>query len=440
MRIASITAGAAGMFCGSCMKDNALAAALREQGHDALLVPTYTPIRTDEADVSTERVFFGGINVYLQEKFWLFRHTPWLFDRLLDARRLLRWVSPLAARTRYDELGPLTVSMLEGTHGHQRKEVEKLADWLEAEVKPEVVLLTNVLLSGIVPELRRRLGVPVVATLQGDDIFLDALPEAYRRKCAQLIRENGRDMNGYIATSGYYADYMANYLGLDRETIHVVYPGISLKGHGTQEHLVPVRPPYRVGYYARVCPEKGFDRVVDAFIRLRQTPDAPACRLRASGWLGDNHRPFFDEQVKKLALAGLADDFEYVPTPDHESKVRFLNGIDVLSVPTTYREPKGLYVLEAWANGVPVVLPAHGAFPELVGSTGGGLLVEPNDTAALADGLRQVLADPAARDEMGRRGKAAVAERFTAAAMARETAAVLARYVDREAPARQDPR
>src|SRR5205823_7030285 len=105
MRIAYITAGAAGMYCGSCMRDNTLAAALTRAGHDALLIPTYTPIRTDEPDVSRPRVFFGGINVYLQQKSLLFRHTPWLFDRLLDFPRLLRWVSRFAMRTSPDRLG-----------------------------------------------------------------------------------------------------------------------------------------------------------------------------------------------------------------------------------------------------------------------------------------------------------------------------------------------
>src|ERR1043165_5443699 len=114
MRIAYITAGAAGMFCGSCMRDNTLVAALQSAGHDALLIPTYTPIRTDEADVSQDRVFFGGIHVYLQEKVGLFRHTPWLADRLLDVPRLLRWVSRFAGRMKYSELGGLAVSMLKG--------------------------------------------------------------------------------------------------------------------------------------------------------------------------------------------------------------------------------------------------------------------------------------------------------------------------------------
>src|SRR2546423_1116005 len=99
MKIAYITAGAAGMFCGSCMHDNTLVTPLRARGHDALLTPTSTPIRTDEADVSQSRVFFGGINVYLQQHSSLFRKTPWFIDRLLDIPRLLRWVSRFAVNT-----------------------------------------------------------------------------------------------------------------------------------------------------------------------------------------------------------------------------------------------------------------------------------------------------------------------------------------------------
>ena len=176
MRIAFITSGAAGMYCGSCMRDNTLVAALRKLGHDAVLIPTYMPIRTDEEDVSQARVFFGGINVYLQQNSWLFRHTPWLLDRLLDFPRLLRWVSQFAVRTKYSELGAMTVSMLRGRDGKQRKEVAKLTGWLADEIRPDVVVFSNALLSGIIPEIKRRLNVPVLVTLQGDDIFLDALP------------------------------------------------------------------------------------------------------------------------------------------------------------------------------------------------------------------------------------------------------------------------
>jgi glycosyltransferase involved in cell wall biosynthesis len=428
MRIAFITAGAAGMFCGSCMRDNTLATALVELGHDALLIPTFTPIRTDDEDVSEDRVFFGGINVYLREKFRLFRHTPAFLDGMLNAPWLLRWVSRFASSTKYHKLTGLTISMLKGEHGPQRKGVESLLAWLRDEVQPEVVLLTNVLLSGIIPELKDRLGVPVIATLQGDDIFLDALPEDGRRACIELVRQNCEGAEAFICTSRYYADFMADYLGIDASRMRVVHPGINLKGHGG-DHLVPRQPPYRIGYFARICPEKGFHNIIDAFIRLRETPGAPPCKLRASGWLGDGHKTYFHEQVQRLAAYGLSEDFEYVATPDHASKVRFFHSVDVLSVPTVYREPKGLYILEAWANSVPVVQPQHGAFPELIGATGGGILVEPNDPAALADGIRQLLEQPELRDEMGRNGRAAVEERFSAPAMARNTLSVLEQFV-----------
>src|SRR5207247_1976614 len=114
MRIPYTSACSAGMYCGSCLHDNTLVAALIAQGHDALLIPTYTPIRTDEPDMSQPRVFFGGINVYLQQKLALFRHTPWSLDRFLDAPGLLRWVSRFAVKTQADELAELTLSMLQG--------------------------------------------------------------------------------------------------------------------------------------------------------------------------------------------------------------------------------------------------------------------------------------------------------------------------------------
>jgi glycosyltransferase involved in cell wall biosynthesis len=428
MRITYITAGAAGMYCGSCMHDNTLAAALIAQGHDALLVPTYTPIRTDEQDVSLHRVFFSGINVYLQQRFSFFRHTPWLFDRLFAFPGLLRWVvARFAGAIEAQKLGALTVSMLKGEHGFQRKEVEKLVAWLASEVRPEVVNLTNVLLSGMVHEIKATLGVPVLGTLQGDDIYLESLPEPYRTQCLELIRGHCQEIDGFIATSVYYADFMAEYLGIPRERIRVVHPGLNLAGHGGPRPARAVLP-YQVGYFARICPEKGLHVLAEAFHILRKTPGAPPCRLLVSGWLGDSNKAYFEDIRQRIGAWGLVDDFVYTECPDHASKVRFLQGLDVLSVPTTYREPKGLYVLEALANGVPVVQPRHGSFPELVGATGGGLLVNPEDPQDLARGLQRLLEDAAHREELGQKGKEAVHRHFHAARMAFETVQVYGQY------------
>jgi glycosyltransferase involved in cell wall biosynthesis len=425
MRIAFITAGAAGMYCGSCMRDNALVRALQKLGHDALLLPTYTPIRTDEPNVSDPQVFYGGINVYLQEKSSLFRHTPRFIDKLFDWPAMLRWASRYAHRTKYDQLGGLTISMLQGRDGHQRKELDRLVEWLK-EIQPDIVLITAVLLSGIVPELKRALGVPVLATLQGDDIFLEALHPADRQRCLELIRDNCRTLDGFIATSRFYADHMSEFLGVGRERIEAIPPGISLDGHGGPR--LP-RGDFRpaVGFFARIAPEKGFHNLVDAFVELRKTTKAPV--LRASGWLGEQHKPYLEEQIKKLAAAGLAHDFEHIESPDLAAKSRFFRSIDVLSVPTVYREPKGLYVLEAWANGVPVVLPNHGCFSELVDGAGGGRLVPPGDPKALAAELGRLLHEPDLAAQLGATAKAAMAERYTAEAMAKATLSHLERFL-----------
>lgn len=428
MRIVSVTAGAGGMFCGSCMRDNTLAAALIALGHDALLVPTYTPLTTDEPDVSHKRVFLGGVNVYLQQHSWLFRHTPWLLDTLFDGRRLLRWAGSFVGKTDYSKMGGLTISLLEGTHGHQAKEIAKLVEWLKADVKPEAVLMTNALLSGCVPAVRDALGVPVVTTLQGDDVFLDELPVKERARCVELIRANDRHTAAYLVTSDNYAEHMARYFGLDRGKMHVAHAGINTKGHAGPTPRPADRPP-TLGYFARFAPEKGFHNLVEAYIRLRQTPGMPAVRLRYSGWLGEKYTPYFSAQVKRLADVGLAADTEHVPCPDLASKVRFFQSIDVLSVPTVFREPKGLFVLEAWANGVPVVQPNAGTFPELVDRTGGGLLYEWNNTTALVAGLRELLTDLPRAAELGRRGHDGLHRSFTARHMAENTLGVLCRYV-----------
>ncbi len=434
MRIVSITAGAAGMFCGSCMRDNTLAAALLALGHDALLVPTYTPITTDEPDATADRkVFFGGVNVFLQQsKFtsWAFRRTPRFVDAFLNNRRFLRWVGRFAERTDYSRLGPLTVSMLRGRDGNQRKEVGKLIDWLKGDIRPDAVLMTNALLSGIVPELSRQLKVPILTTLQGDDIFLDELPEADRRRCIDLIRANDAFTAGYIATSAAYADRMAAYLGLDRAKMHVVYPGIQTKAYAGAAARPAERPP-TIGYFARLAPEKGFHNLVDAFILFggRASDGGESFKLKFSGWLGAKNKPYLDKQLAKLAAAGLSGAVEWVACPDLASKARFFQSIDVLSVPTTYREPKGLYVLEAWANGVPVVQPDHGSFPELIARTGGGILVPPNDPVALATALRELLADPLRREALGRAGYDGLMASHRAHHMADATLTVLNQYV-----------
>jgi glycosyltransferase involved in cell wall biosynthesis len=156
--------------------------------------------------------------------------------------------------------------------------------------------------------------------------------------------------------------------------------------------------------------------------------------LKVSGWLGANYRAYFDTALAKLHAAGLQDEIEHVDCPTHADKMRFMQSLDVLSVPTTYREPKGIYILEALSNGIPVVQPEHGAFPELLEATAGGLLVEPNNPQALADGLVRLLLDVERRRTIAEHAPQAIQSRFSATVMAQATATVLHQYHQQRPP------
>lgn len=419
MKIAYVAAGAADMICGTCLHDNALAGALLRQGHDVSLIPTYTPLKTDGADVSIDRVFFGALNVYLQQKVGAFRHTPAAFDRLLDNPGLIRRVAKLGASTDPTELGDLTWSMLKGEEGYQAKELDRLVAWLRDDFRPEIVHLTNSMFVGFARSLKRETGAPVVCSLQGEDLFLDQLREPWKTRSLDALRERAQDVDAFLSHSAWYADAMAGRMQVDRGRLHVVPLGISLDGLPDRADPGEPRPadaPVTLGYLARICPEKGLHLLVEAFRILKADPAFQGrLRLRVAGWLGARDRRYFE---------ALASDFEYAGEVDREGKSRFLRSLDVLSVPTTYQEPKGLFVLEALAHGVPVVQPRHGAFPEMLAATGGGLLVEPGSPEDLAEGLARLIADPGLRAELGRRGREAVEQRFTTAVEAENVLAV----------------
>lgn len=417
MHIAIVTAGGAGMFCGSCMHDNTWARALRAGGADISLLAAYTPIRVDEEDVSIQHVFFGGINVYLEYRFRLWRSLPRFLTRWLDHPQIIRLATQFGVSNDAHQLGALTLAMLEGELGPNRRAVDELADFLSKQLKPDVICFSNALLAGALRRLKERFAGRVFCVLQGDDIFLEALKEPYRSKALAAIRERGSEFDGFLVHSRYYRDFMSDYLGLPVEKFHQIPLGIDLEGHDGAPELRN-NAAFTVGYFARICPEKGLEQLVDAFKILHSRH--PKTRLRVGGYLSKRDRAYFDAVCRKARP--LESAFEYIGSPSARAdKVAFLKSLDVLSVPTVYREPKGLYVLEAWANGVPVVQPRHGAFPELIETAGGGVLVPPGDSEALAFELEQLMHDAPRREALARAGYDGVRRRFSPQEMARHT-------------------
>ena len=399
------------------MHDNTLARALIAAGHEVSLIPTYTPIRVDERNVSRQRVFLGGINVYLDAAVPLWRQLPRGLTRWLDAPGIIRLVTRFGISSDARKLGRLTVALLEGDRGPEVREIDELVQFLGRQLQPDVVCFSNALLAGVLPRLKSVFAGRVFCLLQGDDIFLDDLIEPYREQALQLLHRHTRLFDGFLVHSAYYRDFMGHYLDLPREKMHVVPLGIDLEGHDGEPAAIP-GDPFTIGYFARICPEKGLHQLVDAFRIVHR--EHPRTRLLAAGYLGARDKKYFEDIAR--SAADLGEAFRYVGSPpSHNEKVKFLKSLDVLSVPTVYREPKGLYVLEALANGVPVVQPRHGAFPEILELTGGGLLTNPGDRADLARCLAELIIDSPRRVELARRGQAAVRARYEGATMAAAT-------------------
>lgn len=434
MKVLYITAGAAGMYCGSCLRDNALATELMAQGHEVTLLPLYTPTLTDEANVSHERVFFGGISVYLQQRSALFRHTPRVIDRLWDSRAALRAASKGSLAVDPQALAAMTISMLRGEDGNQSKEFFKLLDWLGQQGPPDVVNLPNALLIALAGPIRRLLNRPVCVTLQGEDLFLEGLPKAYRETALGLIRANAGEVDGFIAMSEFYAEFMSEYLGIPRQRIHTVPLGINLADY---DQAPPRQKPddrFTVGYFARIAPEKGLHLLADAYCLLRERDELGNARLEVAGYLAPEHRRYLRQIEEGLKEAGLAHEFKYHGALDRGDKIDFFRRLDLFAMPATYPEPKGLSVIEAMASGVPVVQPGWGAFPELIEKTRGGIIVEPNDPISLAEGILSLWKNPEYAHDLGRQGAAGVRAHYTVAHMTERALEVYAELAQHFTP------
>jgi glycosyltransferase involved in cell wall biosynthesis len=426
MRLLLLSAGAASMYCGSCMRDNALASALIRRGHDVTLLPFYTPTLTDEENVSRrERVFFGGISVFLEQHLPLFRHTPRFLDRMWDAPWVIKAFSSGSIAVDPKVLGAMTVSTLKGEDGHQRKEIEKLVDFVRGEPRPDVVNIPYTLLLCLARPLKRALGnVPIVVTLQGEDLFLDGLPEPFRDEALALIRSQVADVDLFVAVSEYYAAFMQEYLQVPAAKMRVAPLGIAIPADLPPAPLR--RDPFTIGYFARVAPEKGLHVLAEAYIIMRRELGLPPSQLRAAGYKGLDQQAYFDGILGTLEAAGLAGEFQYAGAPDRAAKFAFLGALDVFCVPSPYHEPKGLYLLEAMAAGVPVVIPTHGALPEIVNQTGGGICTTAGrgDARDFAQALTAVWRNPDQAREWGGNGYRNVRERFTLDQMAEHVEAV----------------
>ncbi len=419
MKLMLLVPGTGNFYCGSCLRDGWLGSALRKLGHEVVIVPLYLPLVLEEP-MDRQKIRMGGINMYLQQKSALLRHLPRWIANLLDKQGLLRWVARRSKLTEAPDLGPMTVSMLKGKDGRQSTEIRKLAEWAATSHQPDVVVLSNAMLCGAAKAIKQALQRPVITTLQGEAPFLDTLPPPFSDQAWEELRRCAADIDAFVPVSHSYGETMRVKLGVADDRFHVIHNGMDLDGFEDDPPSIRERNPKTIGYLARMCRDKGVDTLIEAVSLLKEKGSIPDLRLSIAGTMLNEDRPLMEELQGVIRARGWEQDLELLPNIDRAQKLAFLSNLSVLSVPATYGESFGLYLLEAMAAGVPVVQPRHGSFPEILEATGGGILCDPDDPEALAQGLETLLLDETRSQELARHGRRAVLERFTAERMARQ--------------------
>jgi glycosyltransferase involved in cell wall biosynthesis len=413
MKIVHIVPGFGGTFyCGNCLRDSGVVASLKSMGHDAVTLPMYLPL-TLNGQVNDEGipVFYGAVNIYLKQ-FPVFRHMPKWFEKLMDSPPVLKFAAKKSGSTRASGLEDLTESMLMGAEGHQSEELQQLVDFLKYHEKPDVIHVSNVLLLGMAKKLREEVKVPVVYSLQDEDVWVDAMHENRREKMWQLLAEKAKDVDAFIAVSDFFAGVMQKKMSIPAEKLHVLHVGVRPEAY---IYSNPSANPQVIGYLSRICEENGFEILVDAFILLKEKPEFKTLKLKATGGMTGDDTKFINKQINKLKQKNISANFEIRSDFDQSALGDFFSSITVLSVPVLKGEAFGLYQLEALASGIPLVQPALGAFPEIVNASGGGVVFEPNTASALAEKLSEVLLHPSKLETMSLAGRKAVEEQFDCA-------------------------
>ena len=391
MNIVQIIPGSGGSFyCGNCLRDSKYVVALREQGHQVIKIPMYLPIFSDEHDIEEIPVFYGAVSIYLKQLYPIFRKAPAWIDKILNSKPALRMAASMAGSTNAKGLEEMTVSMLLGEDGRQNEELERLIDWIDDHCKPDVIHISNALLLGLAHRIKERLKVPVVCSLQDEDVWVDAMQPAFQEQIWKLMSEKGKYVDLFIGVSHFFSKVMTRRMNIPAEKIKSIYLGVDPDDY----EFVPTREKKRnIGFISRMCAENGFDILADAFILLKRRSGFEDVQLLLTGGSTASDTTYIKEITRRFSRENLTAEVEFIDDFEENGRVDFFRRISVISVPVRNGEAFGMYLLESMASGTPVVQPALGAFPEIVGLSGGGLVYEPNTAEALCNALAVLLSD-----------------------------------------------
>jgi glycosyltransferase involved in cell wall biosynthesis len=392
LKIIHVIPGSGGSFyCGNCLRDSKYFDALRKIGHDAIKIPMYLPLFSDEHDISDVPVFYGAISIYLKQLYPIFERAPAWFDKLLNSKPMLKLAASMAGSTRAKGLEEMTISMLEGERGKQHEELERMTDWMCDHFKPDVVHLSNALLLGLAKKLKEKLQVPVVCTLQDEDVWVDVMSDQSRKTVWNLMADNAAYVDRFISVSQYFADVVTKKMNLTPEKITSIHIGVDPDDY---QYINSAEKRRTIGFISRMSHENGMDILVDAFILLKKQPGYDDVQLILTGGHTGDDKVFLKEVRKKIKKNDLTTDVDFHKEFEGDGRKEFFSKTYMISVPVRNGEAFGIYIAESLASGIPVVQPALGAFPEILMKTGGGIIYKENKPEALAAALKQLLDHP----------------------------------------------
>ncbi len=410
MNIIQIIPGSGGSFyCGNCLRDSKYVDALRNLGHQVVKIPMYLPLFSDEHDISDIPIFYGAISTYLKQVYPVFRKAPKWFDKLLNSKPMMKIAASQAGSTRAKGLEDMTISMLLGEQGEQKEELEKMVDWIAEHCKPDVIHISNALLLGLAKRIREKIKVPVVCSLQDEDVWVDAMQPQFQKSIWDLMQKRSEDVDALVAVSNYFAGEMQKRMNISNKKVHTFYLGVDADDY----HYIPIeKKPRNVGYISRMCHKDGFDIVVDAFIELKKKSGFEDVKFIATGGLTGDDKKFLKEQKQKIKHAGLWNAFEIIEEFEGDKRHHFFEKVSMVSVPVRVGEAFGMYMLESMASGVPVVQPALGAFPEIVKTSGGGTIYQPNTPEKLGEAWAELFNDTKKLKQLSDAGYQGTKEKF----------------------------
>jgi len=278
----------------------------------------------------------------------------------------------------------MTLSMIKGDDANFAKQTDKIIEWITHHDTPDIIHLSSSLLIGIAKAIKIHINIPVVCSLQDEEVWIESLENRYVQEAWASIGQNVKYVNRFLASSQFYKSKALGKIP-DIKEIEVVYPGVPVKKYASSHY--PEEP--TIGFFYHMNSVNGLHILAEAFVNVKKKKSVERLRLHIGGGFTTADRKFLKKIHQILYPYQDCVAWHHAYTLDEHTK--FYSGISAICVPITFEEAAGLYLCEAFAAGRPAIEPDTGSFAEIVAN--GGILYSPNTPDALTNAIEKLFAD-----------------------------------------------